>query len=317
MVAHHSLMSDKLARFLACEYDRGSARERRPAGPHPDENVWALLADGLISPEERDGLLSHAEMCSECRQRVAATVREWDDDLVIASGRPARGFADEERWAARPSMHVFRTRIISLWGQHRTYALAACVLIAVGAGLYWGLRPRGYGIDEALLVAANAPLTDMGLVLGRRGVRDDIKAAISEAEYRDLIIRLESELTRPEPATETLALATRAALSARFFDDAARYSRQWTDAAPKDAPAHNTHGLALFHQNEFARALSAFAQAIELAPDRMEYRLNAALAADEADHIDQARNHLRHLKATVPNHPQMREIDRWLNQLSP
>ncbi|GAG46553.1 unnamed protein product, partial [marine sediment metagenome] len=148
-----------------------------------------------------------------------------------------------------------------------------------------------------------------------RALRAEVEPAITEAEYRRAIEKLRIPLEQAPPPADALAIATRAGLSARFFEDAVGYAEKWRGAAPENPHAHNGWGLALYNLNEFVEALAAFEQAIELAPDWAPYRLNAALAADEADLFEQARRHLLEFKRLAPDDPNMGEIDRWLRRL--
>ncbi len=299
-------MNKRLATFLARESDRDNSDCR---GGGPDDNAWALLADGLISPHQREELLQHTRTCSRCRRLMSAIVAEWDDDVQIAGGEPA---ALSHEVAGVP--WLFRLK-------PSRYALAASVVIVVGLGIYFGREigrgPQDYGVDLALLVGADAPLTDLGIDLRRRTVRAEASPAITEAEYRAAIDKLRDELDKEPASMDALAIATRAALSARFFEDAADYAGAWRRNAQRDPEAQNAFGLACYQLNRFGEALPAFERAVELTPDRMEYRLNAALAADQADQIDAARQHLLELKRLAPNYPGMDEIDRWLRQLGP
>lgn len=240
---------------------------------------------------------------------MSAIVAEWDDDVQIAGGEPA---ALSHEVAGVP--WLFRLK-------PSRYALAASVVIVVGLGIYFGREigrgPQDYGVDLALLVGADAPLTDLGVDLRRRTVRAEASPAINEAEYRAAIDKLRDELDKEPASMDALAIATRAALSARFFEDAADYAEAWRRNAQRDPEAQNAFGLACYQLNRFGEALPAFERAVELTPDRMEYRLNAALAADQADQIDAARQHLLELKRLAPNYPGMDEIDRWLRQLGP
>ena len=293
-------MSEKLTRFLLREYDRGLQRHRGPA-EHPDENVWALLADGLLSAAQRDELLAHAETCPTCRRRVAATVAEWDEQASIAGGRG-------------------ESRVLVLYRRPVQYAAAACVLIGVGLSLYFGYprgEPPGFGVDASLFVGAGVPLTEFGVDLARRSTRGDVTPAITESRYREVLRQLSDALAQPAPPVEVLALATRAALSAHFFDDAATYARRWASRAASEPEAHNAVGLSAYRQNQFIEALAAFERAVELAPENVAYRLNAALAADEADELDRAVEHLRRLRELAPDNPQADAIERWLRHLSP
>lgn len=299
-------MDKQLSTFLAREFD---GRSNDCQGGGPDDNMWALLADGLISPHQREELLQHTETCSQCRQRMSAIVAEWDDDVQIAGGEPA-ALADEV--AGVPWLFSLKPS---------RYALAAGLVIVAGLGIYFG-GERGsgspdYGVDLALLVSADSPLTDLGVDLRQRTVRADVVPAMGEAEYRATIGKLQEELGKKDPSMDAQAIATRVALSARFFEDAVVYAEAWRREAQGAPEAQNAFGLACYQLNRFDEALPAFERAVGLAPDRMEYRLNAALAADQADQIDAARQHLLELQKLAPNYPGMDEIDRWLRQLDP
>lgn len=315
-------MNERLAQFLAREYDGRAVVANPSPGEHPDENLWALLAEGLISPSQRDALLAHTQRCPACRRRMAVVVKDWDAAVTLADGAPAAGWSDAEaaRAPATTTPQFPPLRALLRRPAFR-FAMAACVLIVAGLGWYVAVGPASsstdYGIAVAMLTPADAPLTALGVDLRRRGVRADIAPALSEQDYRAAIAKLRADLDRKDAPAEALALATRAALSARFFSDAVQYARRWTLAALDQAAAHNALGLALYQQNGFDAALAAFERAIALSPDRPDYHLNAALAADEADQIDVARQHLERFKALAPDDPRMADIDRWLRRLAP
>jgi uncharacterized protein HemY len=54
-----------------------------------------------------------------------------------------------------------------------------------------------------------------------------------------------------------------------------------------------------------------------LAPDRPEYLLNAALAADRLGKSDLTRRYLQRVVTLAPDHPQRGEIDALLRRLGP
>lgn len=300
-------MSEELVHFLASQYD---GQPRDDPGPHPDENLWALLADGLIAPSERDALVEHAASCRDCRQRMSAIIAEWPEEVTIASADISSAAPQTQGKGARKSTGRF-VRLLRYPSVR--YAAAACVAVSAVAYLYFGSPGGpGYGVDDSRWAAAGAPLTDFGVGLGAAG-RADSQPGLRAAEYHSSIDTLQARLERPE----ALALATRAALTARFFDDALEYAARWISRAPNQPDAHNALGLALFHTNRFEEALAAFEQAIKLSGGQPNYHLNAALAADNCDQIVAAVNHLRRFKELVPNYGRMDEIERWLRRISP
>jgi tetratricopeptide (TPR) repeat protein len=306
-----------LARFIAREYDRiaGHAAERS-WGAHPDENDWALLADGLVSAAQRDALVLHAAACPACRRRMSAVVREFPDHLVFANGKPVQ-------WPAQ------RGAIWRLIVHPRVrYALAACLMLAVAGGLYFALRPSGrdltlvrqtanYGIDTARLLAASVALTDLGVDIRRRTTREENRALLGEAEYRTVLTKLAPGLSKERPTVDALALATRAALSAHFYSYAEEYARRWGAAAPTDAAAANAEGLAAYQLNRFDVALQAFSRAISLAPSNAEFHLNAALAGAEAGQPAAfVRRQLEEFRRWAPTDARLPEVERWLKKLN-
>lgn len=305
------LMTEQLVRFLVREYDRDAARGQ-PAAGHVEDAAWALLADGLISPAERDAVLDHAAACPACRKRLSLVTRELPDGVLIAGGAPSKLLA------ARPAPVLLRLRRFS------TYAAAAVVLLAVGAGIWWRTRPGPARplLPPDLTPVAVVALTDLGVDLRRRTVRDNLPVAMTADNYRKVLATLDPELQKPSPRPDALTAATRAALAARFAEDALAYAQRWATAAPNDDEAANAVGLAAYLLNRFDEALAAFERALTLVPAASttaaaELHLNAALAAAEIGDTGKVRSHLQAFKNLLHDDPRIPEIDRWLARLGP
>jgi len=292
-------MPDDLVTFLAREHDR-----THPGGETagcPSDEFWAQLADGLISADERDGLVAHISRCVKCRKRAAGILAEMD--VAKLTLPPAKGVVS---WPWILRLHPTRC------------AMAAAVLLAVGAGLYFGLGrrvPIDYGVDGSGFLPADASLTELGFDLRGRATRDESKPLIGEAAYRTAADKLRKHLEQPSPPPAALALATRAALSAGFVDDAAVYAAKWVQAAPDDPAARNALGLAEFQHDRFAEALAAFERAAELAPHRAACHLNAAMAAQQISDGGRTATHLRRFLQLAPGGPRAAEVRQWLDRL--
>jgi len=293
------MSSEDLVKFLGSERDRSAPG--RPAGRCPDDNVWAQLAEGLILPSERDDLVRHIADCSTCRRRASQVLAESDAaDLSLPPSELLR--------RVEPRLFRFGPAV---------YAMAAVLVVAVGAGLYWRATSGrlDWGVDASRFVLAEADLTALGVDLAQRSIRADLEPRIDESTYRSAIAKLRPDLEAAEPSPSALALAARAGLSARFADDAAVYAQKWVDQRPTDPAAFNALGMARYLQGHFDEALDAFGTAATMRPEWVEVHLNAALAADQADRIDAAIGHLGRVIELAPNHPQIDAMKRWLGQL--
>ncbi len=66
-----------------------AAEPSEPAGPHLDENTFALLAEGALSEEERTEMLQHLTYCPECREAAQIALAEAEPDAEAAAVQPA------------------------------------------------------------------------------------------------------------------------------------------------------------------------------------------------------------------------------------
>lgn len=316
-------MSDGFGHFVADQHDRTA--QAHP-GPHPDEEQWALLDDGLISPEDRDALVEHAASCSDCRRRLGAIISEWTDEVMIpasaegvfttevsAAGSVAEPEAEAQAQDKPVSSERSTQPLLLRLARSTTlrYAAAACVVLGVSVFLYIGPKSDiGAGLTTAQWIRPDAALTELGAGLGA-GRRADPEVTLGEDEYRAALQTLQEDMPHPR----ALELAARAALTARFFDEAMEYAARWVEVMPDDPGAHNALGLALFNTGQFDKAYEHFAEAIRLGGDRPAYELNAALSADSADRTERAIQHIRRFKQIAPTDPRIPEIDRWLKRL--
>jgi tetratricopeptide (TPR) repeat protein len=300
-------MSEKMARHLAREFDRLATRAAGPA-EHPDENAWALLADSLLPAAARADVLRHASVCGPCRRRLALLAGEADEIAEAAGSLAMKRSAPD-------------SRIIRLWRWPAIVAAAAILLLAVGIRLYrdvWGNTSTAIGgVAVARLLPAEAPLTRFGVPLEKQVQPIESAPALAASEYTAMLGKLSPALRGERPAAATLLLATRASLSAHAYQDALAYAARWKGIAPADPGAYNAYGLASFMLNRMGDARVAFEHAVALAPDRPEYQLNAALAADRSGAVETAREHLLRLKSLAPTDPPPAEIDAWLKRLGP
>ncbi|MFA5865998.1 MAG: tetratricopeptide repeat protein [Phycisphaerae bacterium] len=292
--------NDELIQFLAGEFDR--SRPNDTGLECPDENLWARLADGLIAGGEREELIRHIAHCPECRRRTSQILNEIDEGAL--SHLPATTLIAPESWLIR-----FRPWVL---------ALAASIVLAVGVSLFYTLNrsgPADYGVSTRGMLLAQADLSELGIEPGRGIARAEGVPTMEQAAYRQALTKLKPYLDQSSPPSDALALATRAALSARFINDAIGYAEKWTQVAPADSGAWNSLGLARFQKNHFAEALQAFQKAIELDPNMASFYLNAALAADQADQPTKAGRYLTRFIQLASNHPEIDKAKKWLTRL--
>lgn len=286
-------MNDKeqLVQFLGAEVDRARAASRQDC---PDDALWAQLEDGLLAAGQRDDLLRHIARCGRCRRRASSILIEMDGPLRNLPPTPLIGQATGGFRRVLPAL----------------CALAAVLTVAVGAWLYQAGQPGPSG-----LMLADASLPSVGYPLGGRVTRDVSVPAMDEATYRSILRQLQPKLDRPAPSAEVLSQATRAALTARFADEAADFARRWVAVAPNDAMGHNATGLARFQQKRFEQALESFEAAVRRDPGRPAYLLNAAMAAEEAGQLEKAVAYLQEFLNTAETGPEADRVRRHLEGL--
>ena len=125
-----------------------------PAGPCPDENALAALAEGRVDEQEREALAAHVVGCASCRDVTHA---------LLGAGLSTRAPA--------------RVAVLPRWA----FALAAGLLVAIGAGVYLATRPSG-----------DAPSTEVALARAMDRVARDVPeaaGALRPLDAKDLGVR--------------------------------------------------------------------------------------------------------------------------------
>ncbi|MFA5865989.1 MAG: tetratricopeptide repeat protein [Phycisphaerae bacterium] len=288
-----------LVKFLAAELD--ATQTGQATEGCPDEIFWAQFSDGLIMSKERDELISHLSLCSICRKRVSAIIKEMDVNKLHLS--PTSLIHEKPV--------IYKILPIAL-------ALAACIILVIGLSFYSGFlktEESDYGINTKQFLLAQADLSELGYEIGHHGIRSEIKPPIDEAAYRTIMNKLSKDLNQPFPRANVLNLGARAALSARFVDDALIYAGKWAKITPQDPTAFNALGLCQFQKNQFDRALKSFEKALSLNSHQPSFYLNAAMAADEMGQTDKTIHHLRRFINLVPSHRQVDQAKHWLAKL--
>ncbi|QDV91081.1 lipoprotein NlpI [Phycisphaerae bacterium RAS2] len=303
---------DNLVAFLAREHD---AMAESP-GACPDENVWASLETGLLSPEQRDELLVHAQVCSPCRRRMSEIVGEWPADMAIpetaresgGSALPTGRGPNQDTRGAGPRAGE-RNILFRIGPRH--YAIAAALLMAVTLWLAW----PGGAPDASLLGTPIARLTDFGDIgiLQRRTLSertDPQRQAVTE-----LAARLEAHAAKNPNEADVWRDLARAQLRLGRIESAASAARRATAAAPNRAELQNLAGLIAYRTGHYVEAVEAFGEAIRLAPGVADYHLNAALALEELQRIDEAMLHWKEFLRLAPRDPRAEEAARWIGVL--
>jgi tetratricopeptide (TPR) repeat protein len=195
-------------------------------------------------------------------------------------------------------------------------ALAAGLILFVGLLYYFDAASSNVlGVDGGRFVAANADLSQVGVDVTGAVARDDDEPLIDQQDYQQIIAKLSPGLSGSVTSADALALATRAALSARFFDDAVGYGQRWVAIAADNPDAFNALGLAQFQRGRFEGALASFEKAVVLSPRSPAFLLNAAMAADQTDDVAKTVRYLRTFVQLAPAHPRIEDVKKWLVRL--
>ena len=112
----------------------------------PETSVWASLASERISATEREALLAHAALCASC----AACLRQTTSILVNALSEEEEHFQQQLYTLTDSGRHQLAVQLAnSLPAPRRPFsgfffqlaaAVAALLMVAVGAGIWWHQR---------------------------------------------------------------------------------------------------------------------------------------------------------------------------------
>lgn len=284
--------NDSLVAFLAREHE-AMANSR---GDCPDENVWAALESGLLSPARRDELVAHARECYECRRKMSGIVADWDASIIIPSSS-----RDDE---------ADRSGILFRIGP-RHYAMAAAILLGVTLWLAW---PSG-GPDVSILGTPIARLTDFGDIgiTQRRtlsGNQDSDREAVAQLSAR--LEKLANAHPDDADAWHDLALAQ---LRLGKPGHAADSLKKALRLNPNEADWHNFLGMIEYRAGRFELARESFSEAIRRDPNNAGYHLNAALALEELQRIDEAIEHWQTFLRLAPDDVRADEVKKWISVL--
>ncbi len=92
------------------------------AGPHPDPDLLAALAENTLSPQIRQGLLNHLSTCDDCRDTLYLAMPETDTQQVLRAPREPRLAI---RWATlAASVVVLGSVLVSNRGAFTRHAVS-------------------------------------------------------------------------------------------------------------------------------------------------------------------------------------------------
>lgn len=261
------------------EYER--ARDTGPAGPCPTAETWGELAAGLIPQDAAFKQLEHAVTCPTCAEELENALHAVGENTPVApelqKGLRTASPAWQRQFAAKiasgeifnvadkPIQPVPARRVLPfLVRPQAVAAMAALVLLAVGAGLIWRLHGgspdalireayaqqrtiemripgAGYGPIQVERANANSPISSPRALLEAEVA---IKSGMEKAPDDPDLLRMKAEadlLTwNYQPAIETLNHAThiRPASFALLVDLATAYfERAEATSSPADYEA--------------------------------------------------------------------------------
>ena len=191
------------------------------------DRIMDLLC-GILSPAEQESLEAHLGTCPDCRAERARL--EAQEALLRSHFR-------ELRRPARPS-----------WGW-RPLAAAATLLFFVG--LFWALRPTGWGPEPAygeievrkLGYTVTVFNKDLALVRDRRQVLN-LKPGVNRFRFQEVPARLDPESVRFRSETDPEGcrvleqnfeydLVSREKMLERYVDREVSFERIMKDGAPE------------------------------------------------------------------------------------
>jgi tetratricopeptide (TPR) repeat protein len=271
---------------IANALPRDAAGSLEPVGTCPGTDELALWMAGELDAAAAERVMTHAAECGRC----AAIVRG----------------AMEEEAAAVTVMPVRRERPAA----QRWIALAASVLIAVGALLWWREQANQ---PQRLLASAYTQMRPFEFRLADAGygpVRQQRGGGGSALEHPPELFEAESALKSAPPTTEVFALRGRAELLENQVELAIQDLTRAQETGSQDPAvaadlgcAYALRGDAEGRAIDHGRALELLLQAVKTRPNEPRFLFNLALVYERLSRTEEAlaawRNYLK-LDASGP-----------------
>lgn len=203
------------------------------------------LADGTLGPVRRAELQTHLDGCDDCRALAADLQKIRLAARTLESVPPPDYVWMQIAGRLRQEGRIVETRSGASTRSFAMFALAATLLLAVGASLYV-LFPR----DTAPAQSAAAPAGDAsggqqpGQQAGNAAAADAVQSiaddfAEAERHYQSAITKLEQAAKTDDDTIdgETAAILTK---NLQVIDQAIAESRAALNDEPQSAPARNS-----------------------------------------------------------------------------
>jgi tetratricopeptide (TPR) repeat protein len=282
--ASGTLAAPRLAHLNACDACAGTVRELadiakvlprdaagslQAAGPCPGVDELALWMAGELDAAAAERVMSHAAECGRCAAIVRGAMEEEPAAVTVMPVRRERPFAPR-RWMA----------------------LAASVVIAVGALLWWRAHTNQ---PERLLAAAYTQMRPFEFRLADAGygpVREQRGGGGSALDRPPELLEAESALQGTRQSAEVLALRGRADLLENQFGLAIE---ELTHAGSNDPAVLADLGCAYALQGDaegraidHAHARDLLLQAVKARPNEPRFLFNLALVYERMALVNEA-----------------------------
>lgn len=282
---------------------RSESSQEVTASDHPSDETLALFLEGALGENERESLLAHFAICSDCREIAGLGIQEASESLIAP--------------AARQQTHPLQKR----WG--RVMAMAAGLLLAVAFWLQRGAW-NGSGSEQQIVAEASRLLeegkfSEMESLVESPGIRRELSQQLLNLKLQALrkipsVISLATmgRLTQfgvgvdgtvargaetqvglreagelltsvSQPSTELLLNRGHWALSSGRLKDALRDFQSVVQQDDQNDLGWLGLGLAHYLADDFVEAERDFRRVLELRPDDISARMNLALTLQELD----------------------------------
>lgn len=278
--------------LLGLKSDGGSSKN----ADCPDESNWVKLATGLLEAQKATQYADHASTCDYCGQKL----REAIQDLAPASAEEETFFAglgiSDSVWKDRMARKMEAAELqhaVSgkrIFTARRALAMAAAIVLAVGAGYAWWRMARNNRSAEELLAQAYSEHRTLELRFGNaRHANLDMHRgqegrALPLIEAEAIIAR---ELNTHPQDVAWIEAQGRADLLAWNYEPAIRHLKEAHELQPDSPEVLTDLASAFFEQAEatnhpidYRTALDYLGMALQRKPDSLDALFNHAVISE-------------------------------------
>ncbi len=272
------------------------------AGSCPAIGDWLRLAIGDVPPQERQALLAHAALCTECLARLRDSQQVLSEEITPEESATLQQLASTKpEWQRLLALQLAQTAHSSQRAGNLFHfawlsgAVAAVLVLGLSAALWWRQKAPEKLLAEAYTQSRTIELRVPGASFAPVNPQAHLRGGTSDREPAQLLsarAQIERKLEQSPTDAYWLQLQARAETLEEHYDGAIDILDRLLAAGPvtaslllDDGTAYYMRGTATGSENDRATALDNLRRADELTPNDPVVLFNEAIVMEDRGQV--------------------------------